>query len=128
GFHRAQDARAFPVDIAERLGNGRLAVLLGYNGMRAQILVAKHEQEKRRIVTHGESRDLPSRLAVHDVHELVARSIAADLESSDMEAQGRGKRRIGPEGERSDARVQSVRADDKIDIARRGVSEADGHV
>ena len=71
--------------------------------------------------------NLPSRNPVADGDEFIARAIALDLERGDVITERDFEPRFGPEHQPADARMQPVRANHQIDLARSGMIEADPH-
>ena len=105
----------------------RIAVCPLRSSARSATGSANIEQEHRAIVPHRETRDRPADLRIHDVREFISRPIAFHLKGRHFVSEIAFELPLGTPDEFAHTRMQSVRPDHQIEVARRTAVERHVH-
>src|SRR4029079_10071425 len=85
------------------------------------------EQEQRPIVMQGEAPKHAPRLSVHQIHVLVARTIAGDSARRDDIAEMFLELPLRPECQAANSRMQAIGADDQIEPPLAAMPQSNTH-
>jgi hypothetical protein len=126
-IHSSEDLRALPAGIRENLVQNGLS-LLGIEWLRAGQPLAGEKKEKHcPVAARGKAPYLAAGRRVADGNQLVAWPIASDLEGGDVVSEVLLELTFGPEDELANGGMQSVGANDEVELARGAALEGDEH-
>src|SRR5579872_1352331 len=125
GVERVQNPWTFPAAFSETISQPSF---LGFNVWRhGSVLIRKNKKEHGAVAAHGEATHLAANLRIHHIGKFVSRTIARGFKCGDLIPEIFFKPALGAKDQFAHARMESVRADDEIEIAGGPTLKRDAH-
>ena len=125
GVERVQNLWTLPAAVSETISQPRL---LGFDVWRhGSVLIRKNKKKHGAVAAHGKAAHLAAHLRIHHIGEFISRTIAGHFKCGDLISEIFFKLVLGTENQFAHAGMESIRADDEIEIAGGPALKRDAH-